>query len=237
MSHRNQTQDYFDKQFQAMNGDEKQALDHSFYRYLLPYAKSRVDIAIELLGNQHFENVADLACGNCQLVARKIDSFEHYTGFDISNYQVSQGATALRAHPKISLQQHDLNQTLPCAGESFDLVISLSVIEYLFDPYTFIREIYRVLKPQGRLVIQVENVAFLLRRLQLFLGILPTYNKASGWQGGYLHHFTYPEMRKLLRDEGFNVLAERCSGIVPKLRMWWPNLLAADMVLLCQKKS
>ncbi|RMG09119.1 MAG: methyltransferase domain-containing protein [Acidobacteria bacterium] len=39
------------------------------------------------------------------------------------------------------------------------------VLEYIFDPYTVIREIHRVLRPRGKLVIDVPNVASFTNRI------------------------------------------------------------------------
>ncbi len=227
--------DYYDKQFQSMQGDERNVLDHRFYRHFLPFAKTRTQVALEMLGSDKFENVAEFGCGSCQIASHKIDQFGRYTGFDISPYQVSLAPESVRSHPKVSLVQQDLNQPVPCPDGAFDLVISLSVIQYVFDPVKFIREIRRVLKKGGTLLLQTENIAFALRRLQLCLGQLPTYNSAPGWQGGYLHHFTFPTLKKLMADEGFQLQRFRCSGLFPALRIWWPNFLAPDMLFLCHK--
>lgn len=228
--------EFYDRQYAQMEGDETKVLDHAAYRFLLPFAKTRTDVACQMLGEMRFGNVADLGCGACEMAVRKLENFEHYTGYDISFYQTSQTPEAIRNHPKITIQYLNLDQPLPCPDHSFDLVLTLSVIEYVFDPIAFIREISRILKPGGTLLIQTENIAFLIRRLQLLFGQLPTYNSASGWQGGYLHHFTYPTLKKLLQRESFSIEAMQCSGLAPSCRRLWPNLLAADMFFLCRKK-
>ncbi len=43
--------------------------------------------------------------------------------------------------------------SLPCRGESFDLVLLLDVIEHLEDPLTALAEVHRVLRPGGRVLI------------------------------------------------------------------------------------
>ena len=46
---------------------------------------------------------------------------------------------------------------LPFRDETFDLIISMSVIEHLNDPPVVFREFHRVLKPGGTLVVQTPN--------------------------------------------------------------------------------
>jgi len=47
---------------------------------------------------------------------------------------------------------------LPFAGASFDLVVSFQVIEHLLDPTGYLREIARVLRPVGTLLLTTPNL-------------------------------------------------------------------------------
>lgn len=49
----------------------------------------------------------------------------------------------------------DLNISLPIASEVADTVVSLSVLEHLCEPQTMLNEAFRILKPDGRIVLQV----------------------------------------------------------------------------------
>lgn len=53
---------------------------------------------------------------------------------------------------------------LPFAGESFDCVISFQVIEHIERDIDFIREIHRVLRPGGRLILTTPNAPMSLTR-------------------------------------------------------------------------
>jgi len=229
--------DFYDRQYSELSRDAGKEYDHSFYRFLRPFAKTREEVICGLLGGEKFGNVLELGCGQCEIAARKIENFARYTGIDLSAYQLSRAPSALREDPRVTLLESDLNTPFPFANFTFDLAVSASVIQYLFDPCAFLKEIRRVLSDRGILILQTENLAFFLRRLQLLSGRLPTFNRAPGWQGGILHNFTFPAMRRLLRESGFDILAVRCAGISPALRMIWPNLLASDMVLKCRKSS
>lgn len=49
----------------------------------------------------------------------------------------------------------DLNKTLPIESDMADVVVSLSVMEHLYEPQTMLNEAYRILKPGGDIILQV----------------------------------------------------------------------------------
>ena len=51
-----------------------------------------------------------------------------------------------------------VGETIPFAGESFDLVVCVWVIEHLRDPSCTLREVHRVLKPGGHFVFLTPNI-------------------------------------------------------------------------------
>lgn len=65
---------------------------------------------------------------------------------------------------------HDLNRGMPYQDDSFDLVISTSVIGYLSRPEYFIEETRRVLKPGGRFIITTPNGGFWLDSILRIFG-------------------------------------------------------------------
>ena len=73
----------------------------------------------------------------------------------------------------IMVKNHDLNGTLPFEDGSFDVVISNQVIEHLYYPVKFMREVYRILKPKGYTVISTENLASWDNIFALFFGYTP----------------------------------------------------------------
>jgi len=77
--------------------------------------------------------------------------------------------------PKIQTSVVDISTTrLPYEDESFDFVSCVEVLEHL-ENYRFpVREIFRVLKPGGTVVITTPNVLSLKSRIRYFLVGFPT---------------------------------------------------------------
>lgn len=211
-------------------------LDHSWYRYLLPYAVTRQEAAAKLW-HKKYSKVIDLGSADCSFLLKQRHLFDAATGIDITKNIFSRQQKNFLKLASVNFIQGDLNRKTAFSPASTDLVISLCTIEYLNSPEIFLKEVYRLLKPKGHLIIHTMNMAFILRRLQLLAGGLPTFNSAPGWQGGILHNFTWPTARMLLNRSGFKILEENCSGLLPEYRLWNRNLLSSDMIFLCQKEK
>ncbi len=87
------------------------------------------------------------------------------TGIEISKEDVSKSSTK-----GIRVFNQDLNQPLPFQSETFDVVIANEVIEYLYHTDIFIKEILRLLKPGGYLILSTGNLASLHNILFLLSG-------------------------------------------------------------------
>ncbi len=102
-------------------------------------------------------------------------------------------------------------RSLPFRDRSFDAVYSMGTIEHFHDPETAVREIHRVLRPGGRVVIGVPN------RLDPFLRPLLAYamQKVGLYGYGYERSFSRRAFRRMLEEAGFDVIAETAILFVP----------------------
>lgn len=93
----------------------------------------------------------------------------------------------------------------PYEDETFDVVLFCEIIEHLLmDPLHALREIHRVLKPTGQLVLTTPNVGRLQNLIALVEG-RSIYDPYSGF-GPYGRHnreFTPHEINQILRFSGF----------------------------------
>lgn len=109
--------------------------------------------------------------------------------------------------------------------QHFDCVLLGEVLDYLYDPDAVIEEIRRVLKPGGKLIITVPNLAGLGNRMLLLLGSPPYSLEVRPSQGGYWRYFTFGTLHQLLRDHNFEVKsAESTCVACPLLYLQFAGL-------------
>ena len=173
----------------------------------------RRNAALPLVGSG--QRLLDPGCGEGTMAAVLRGRFEEVHGVDISREAVERacalGVNAVRVNVNV--------EPLPYPEGSFDTVVSLDVIEHVFDPVDFLREIHRVLRPGGALVVSTPNIRKLQRVLSLVRGRFPrTSYDPVGYDGGHLHYFTSRDMRVLLEEQGFTV--PYVGGICGDRRTW-----------------
>jgi len=114
------------------------------------------------------------------------------------------------------LWQLDAQEPLPFATASFDRAICVDLLVHLRDPLATLRELRRVLRPNGRLLVDVTNRSpWWLLRYPRSLGrdprAWPTTWRTGGvppeWKATVRHH-RYAEYRELLDGAGLRVVEE-----------------------------
>ena len=83
---------------------------------------------------------------------------------------------------------------LPYADESFDAVLSIEVVEHVEDQFAFLRELVRVTKPGGRMIVTTPNTLNVNSRLRtlawgfpLLFDPLPLADGDARRLGGHIH--------------------------------------------------
>jgi methionine biosynthesis protein MetW len=207
-----------------------------FHRYLLdrivdPTAHPRHEVALPLLRGG--ERLLDVGCWNGHFLqqVQETGKYRVLCGVDIVPEAVSMARSkGFDAHIV------DLNSDgLPFPDRSVDAVTMLGVLEHVFDPYSMVREVWRVLKPGGDFVVAVPNTGSFTNRIRILLGRIPVTSLDPGWDGGHLHYFTAHALNTFLAQEGFKVLDRKVTGGARQLRECWCSLLGGELVYLCRR--
>ncbi len=158
-------------------------------------------------------NVLDAPCGgSAALTLALIEKGFHAIGADVD----PEAATRLgNAFSKV-----DLNVALPWPNQSFEAIFSTEGIEHLENHFSFLREMSRVLKPGGILVLTTPNITALRSRVRFFgSGFFGRDARPLNESSRHpLHHIglaTFPELRYELHMSGFRLVHVRHTHIKP----------------------
>lgn len=199
--------------------------------FIFQFRKVYREVTLSMLEYNPEAKLLDLGCSNggfVMEVAEKIGTKKVF-GIDIDESEAKKGLTKY---------QGDLNEPFPVPGEEFDVVSASQIIEHLGDTDSFVKEIYRVLKPSGYLVISTENLASLHNVAYLILGKQPGPCSVSDVIGrgvetpGHRRLFTVSGLSKLLRYYGFKIEKTKGCGYPPL-----PLCLARFMNLVDKRHS
>lgn len=209
------------------------------YLLLKRFELHRRDAAGQLL--ETGQKILDIGCGDGELllIARE-KGYQIAAGVDLSENVIKNAKeNIIRQKGSLSgfnIKKGDVDDKLPFADSSFDAVTMISVLEHVFDPYHAVLEVKRVLKKNGTFILEVPNIAWFHYRFSLLFGKLPQTAYEIGWDGGHLHYFTFATVEKLLKENGFVVLERKTSGIFTPLRLLYPSLLGANVIIKARKK-
>src|SRR4029079_14551447 len=149
-------------------------------------------------------SVLDAPCGDGSLAATLRQGGYDAHGVDIN----ATGAGLLGP----AYHDVDLNGRLPFADALFDVALSLEGIEHLENRFAYLRELRRVLKPQGTLVLTTPNIVGLRSRVRFFAaGFYHRDPRPLNEAGRHpLHHIalgSLADFRYALHTAGFRLTA------------------------------
>jgi methionine biosynthesis protein MetW len=195
------------------------------------------------------ENVLEVDCGPGVLAKMMQERGARVTGTDLSTVAVERA----RAKGIEALQVDVDTEPLPFGDAGFDTVVSNSMIEHRFFPERSFDECARVLKPGGKFIVCLPNIAHWLCRWWILTGRFP-YVENSPTDMLHVRFFTVSEAVQLCRKRDLHVVevdgsaslwakdfyptwvrSRRLSRLYTQLAHRWPSLFARDFVMVCQK--
>ena len=144
-------------------------------RELADFYLKRLNTLTKVLHGYHFANILDAGCGDGQIGRLLKDSMH----VDVYGVDISKKGVALARKNGLKAKVADMSKEIPFGDAMFDLVISSATIEHVPNPDVFLKEIYRVLKPGGIVLISTPNLTFWLNRILFVIGVYPIFLEAS----------------------------------------------------------
>jgi len=158
--------------------------------------------------------VLEIGCGRGELVRRLVGETggpRHLLAADFAQSAVQAGRR--RAHDtnghRVSWTVASI-QDIPVADATFDTVISCETIEHVVEPMKAMKELHRVLRPGGRLLLTTPNY---LGPMGLYRGYLRLRGRRYTEGGQPICHLTsLPRTLAWMRRAGLTVRSVEASG-------------------------
>lgn len=121
---------------------------HGFRAYVVPVIR-------EIVGERRDLCMIDCGCGTGYNIKTLLQPYGRAFAFDMTSDALRRARSSGRPLAKADMAQ------IPFLTDTFDLAISFDVVHSVSDDYAAVREMARVLKPGGHLVMNVTALEFL----------------------------------------------------------------------------
>lgn len=163
-------------------------------------------LILDMLAGLPRSRVLDLGC-SAGLLAEQVRTAGHtVVGVDVIELPEVRNRTD-------EFHLADLDRPLPAEiGQGYDVVIAGDIIEHLARPLDALREMRRVLRPGGQLILSVPNFGHWYPRFRVAFGLFG-YDRRGVLDQTHLRFFTRATLRRTVRKAGFDVLEEDYTGL------------------------
>jgi len=195
--------------------------EEEFYDSLMEYKYKTI---IDMIGAS--KKILDIGCGNGklgELIKNELKDVEVY-GVDIS----SNALKAAKKRGLITVKQNVDGKKLKFKDNTFDLVICGDIIEHVYNNFFLLKEIKRILKKGGRLIVSVPNVNAWYNRFLSLIGKMPCFldSTEEDIQAtpffknalGHIRAFNKDAIIKLLSEAGFKIKKIKGIGLNFKVK-------------------
>lgn len=193
--------------------------DHNAsHGYLLPTIETE-------LSQYKTARIFDLGCGNGSVAKRLNDLGWAVTGIDPSQKGIDQ---AMQKYPELNLHAGSAYEDLHQKFGTFPVVVSLEVVEHLYEPRKFATTAFELLEPGGRLLLSTPYHGYLKNLVLALSGKMDAHFTAL-WDHGHIKFWSEKTISILLREAGFvNLRISRVGRLRP---------IAKSMIVVAQKPS
>ena len=169
------------------------------------------------------DRVLDLGCGNGSFASRLIASGFDVVGVDASESGIRQ---AMQHHANLTVHLGSVYDDLVSRIGTFRAIVSLEVVEHLYAPRPFARNLYSLLNPGGVAILSTPYHGY-LKNLAIAIAGKSDRHYDPLWDGGHIKFWSKKTLRELLVESGFVDIRFLNAGRLP--------LLAKSMIAIAHK--
>ena len=157
-------------------------------------------------------SIFELGCGNGS-TANEISKHFEITGIDYSDSGIME---ANKAFPHLTLNVGSAYDDLATQYGQFDVVLSLEVVEHLFEPRVYAKRVYELLNPGGIAIISTPYHGYWKNLALAISGKMDAHFTAL-WDGGHIKFWSRGTLRTLMSEAGLVEKGFRRVGRIPPL--------------------
>jgi len=122
------------------------------------FLEKRTKTLREFVGQVAGKSILDLGCGSGVQMVQFVPVCQKIVGVDISEPMLEAARKLLKALPKRNWELFSADaRHLPFADQSFDIIFTLGLLDYVADPGAVLHECRRLLKPAGIIVFTIPK--------------------------------------------------------------------------------
>lgn len=126
-------------------------------------------------------------------------------GIDVYKKAIDYGK---RKYKNIKLVKADAHK-IPFKDREFEVIICCEVLEHVEEPEVVIKEMRRVLKENGTLIVEIDTSNWLFKLIWYFW----TNLRKGVWRDSHVHSFSVEELKKLFVKNGLRIKEVRIFNL------------------------
>lgn len=159
------------------------------------------------------KRIFELGCGNGAVANHLTALGYELTGIDPSKEGIQ---WANRSFPKLNLKEGSAYDDLASVYGTFPMVLSLEVIEHLYDPRKFATNLKALTAPGGWAVVSTPYHGY-WKNLALSVAGKWDEHHSPLWDHGHIKFWSVPSLIGLLSEAGFKDIRIKRVGRIPSL--------------------
>lgn len=181
-----------------------------------------VPAVLSLLPGSEGLKILDVGCGNGYLAGILAGLGHHVVGVDVARDGIG---IARKSYPQVRFEETSIydDRFEEVAGNGFDVIVSLEVIEHLYRPRVLLQKAGSLMKPGGKLIISTPYHGYWKN---LAISVLDGWDKhfAVDWDGGHIKFFSEKTLKAIVAECGFSDVGFNHVGRVHGL---WKSMICS----------
>jgi len=163
-------------------------------------------------------NILDAGCGNGFIAGQLSEMGHQVTAIDLSEDGVD---IAKKKYPNVRFEVHSVYTELNDLIDQVDVVVSSEVIEHLYYPQRFLKNVYSVIREGGCLILTTPYHGY-LKNLALSIFNKWDSHHTVDWEGGHIKFFSEKTISSMLKESGYNSVEFNNAG---RIRWLWKSMV------------